>query len=248
MGVSRSFTTQYATAPTLSRGKCTRKRAQSRAWATVRCSVASMARRLTARGERRRRQLVDYAARTFATRGYHPTSISEIVDGLGVGKGVFYWYFESKEELFRQILTEAQRDLRRALRRAVEDEPDPVRRIEAGIIASVQWLDSNRHLFALLEFARTEERFSPLIRRGDEQAVADALPHVKAGIAAELIRRDDPLVLTHGILGVTYHLARVLMLEEGRSASECAQATTSFCLEGILAPSTAARRLGRAAG
>lgn len=178
----------------------------------------------------------------FATKGYHPTSVTDIVDGLGVGKGVFYWYFESKEELFRQILIDAQRDLRRSQRQAIADEPDPVRRIEQGIRTSVNWLDTHRHLFVLLEFARTEERFAPLIRQGEEQAVADALPHVKAGIAAGLMRRDDPLVLTQGILGVTDHLARVLVLEGNRPAEDAAEAAVSFCLYGILSPSTAGRR------
>ncbi|HLX89892.1 MAG TPA: TetR family transcriptional regulator [Acidimicrobiales bacterium] len=205
-----------------------------------------MARRLTARGQRRRQELIEFAARLFASQGYHPTSVTDVVDGLGVGKGVFYWYFESKEELFRQILVDAQRDLRRAQRHAIEDEPDPVRRIEAGIRASVTWLDANRQLFTLLEFARTEETFAPLIRVGEEQAVADALPHVKAGIDAGLIRRDDPLVLAHAILGVTERMARVLVLEQGRPAEEAAVATVAFCLEGILSPAAARRRLGRA--
>jgi AcrR family transcriptional regulator len=201
-----------------------------------------VARRLTARGERRRSQLIDYAARRFAAQGYHPTSVADLVDGLGVGKGVFYWYFASKEELFRQILQDAQRDLSRAQRQAVADEPDPVRRIEAGITAAVHWLDRNRHLFTLFDFARTEERFAPIVRQGEERAVAEALPHVKAGIAAGLIRRGDPLVLAHAILGVTDHLARVLVLEQGRPADEVADAAAIFCLEGILSPSAAARR------
>lgn len=207
-----------------------------------------MTRRFTARGERRRRQLVDFAARRFAANGYHRTSISDLVEGLGVGKGVFYWYFESKEELLRQILIDAQLDLRRAQRQATADEPDPVRRIETGVHASVEWLDTHPHLFTLIEFARTEERFASVIRQGEEQAVADALPHVRAGIAAGLIRREDPLVLAHAILGVTYHLTRVLMLEQSRDAHDVAAATISFCLEGILSPATAALRLGRAAG
>jgi AcrR family transcriptional regulator len=201
-----------------------------------------MARRLTARGQRRRQELLDHAARRFASQGYHPTSVTDIVDGLGVGKGVFYWYFASKEELFRQILTDAQRDLRRTQRQAIADEPDPVRRIDAGIRASVEWLDDNRHLMVLLEFARTEERFAPLVRQGEEQAVADALPHVKAGIAAGMIRREDPLVLAHAILGVTDRLARVLVLEQDRSATEVAEAAVAFCLEGILTPAAAVHR------
>ena len=168
--------------------------------------------------------------------------MADLVDGVGVGKGVFYWYFASKEELFRQILVDSQRDLARAQRQAVADEPDPVRRIEAGIAAAVRWLDENRDLFVLLEFARTEERFATLIRHGEERAVADALPHVKAGIAAGLIRRDDPLTLSHAILGVTQHLARVLVLEQARPADEAASAAISFCLEGILSESASARR------
>lgn len=50
-----------------------------------------MSRRLTDRGRERRQQLLDYAVKTFAKQGYHQTSVSQIVDGLGVGKGVFYW-------------------------------------------------------------------------------------------------------------------------------------------------------------
>src|SRR5205085_6261795 len=61
---------------------------------------ARMERRLTARGKERRQQLMEFAAARFAEGGYHPTSVAEIVQGLGVGKGVFYWYFDSKEELF----------------------------------------------------------------------------------------------------------------------------------------------------
>jgi hypothetical protein len=34
---------------------------------------------------------MSFAATRFALNGYHPTSVQEIVGGLGVGKGVFYW-------------------------------------------------------------------------------------------------------------------------------------------------------------
>src|ERR1700736_104813 len=99
-----------------------------------------MKRRLTARGQERRPQLMGEAARRFATSGYDPTSVAEIVDSLGVGKGVFYWYFASKEELLCEILREAQHDLRRCQHAAIRGEPDPVRRITLGIRASMAWV------------------------------------------------------------------------------------------------------------
>ena len=203
-------------------------------------------RRLTARGRRRRKELIDFAAHRFAANGFHPTSVTEIVDGVGVGKGVFYWYFESKDELFRQILIDAQRDLRRQQRLAIEDEPDPLRRVDAGVRVAVRWLDTNRHLAALLEMARTEERFAPLVRQGEEQAVADALPHIQAGMDAGLIRRTDPVAVAYGILGVTNYLTRALVLQGGTSADKAADMAISLCFEGIMSPEAARARLGRA--
>src|SRR3954470_23830914 len=141
-----------------------------------------MTRRLTNRGRERRRQLMEFAARRFAENGYHPTSVAEIVQGLGVGKGVFYWYFSSKEELFLEILREAQQELRRRQQQAIGDEPDAVRRIELGIRASMAWFEEHRDLFNLFQFAATEERFAPALRRGQDVAVADAVRHVKDGM------------------------------------------------------------------
>src|SRR5438874_11826747 len=143
---------------------------------TARSSVvyrSRMARRLTTRGRERRTQLMDYAARRFAENGYHPTSVAEIVQGMGVGKGVFYWYFDSKEERLAEILKEAQLDLRRRQQQVIAGEPDPLRRIELGIRATMEWIDEHRHLSKLFQFAVTEERFAPAIRRGREVTVDD---------------------------------------------------------------------------
>lgn len=193
-----------------------------------------MERRLTARGRERRRQLMDFATERFAGSGYHPTSVAEIVAGVGVGKGVFYWYFSSKEELFTEILRESQHDLRRTQSAAIGDEPDPVARIEIGIRASMTWLEENRALFNLVQFAATEERFAEVIRRGQEVAVADVVQHVKEGIVQGRMRDADPEVITHAILGVTNQLARVFVHDRERSGDDVADAAVTFCRQGLL--------------
>jgi AcrR family transcriptional regulator len=193
-----------------------------------------MNRRLTERGKERRRQLMTYAADRFAANGYHPTSVAEIVTGLGVGKGVFYWYFSSKEELFLEILRDAQHDLRRTQQLAIEDEPDPVRRIELGIRATMAWSAEHRELITLFQFAATEERFGPALRRGQDTAIDDAVRHVKEGVVEGRIRDTDPALLAHAILGVTAHLARTFIHERKEPVGEVADAAVAFCLEGIL--------------
>jgi AcrR family transcriptional regulator len=151
---------------------------------------------------------MDFAATRFAEQGYHPTSVAEIVQGLGVGKGVFYWYFSSKEELFLEILKEAQQDLRRTQSQAIDGVDDPVRRIELGIQASMRWSSEHPELYNLFAFAATEERFAPALRKGQEVAVRDVMRHVQEGMDLGEIRVGDPMLIAHAILGVTSHLAR----------------------------------------
>ncbi len=194
-----------------------------------------MTRRLTQRGLERRRQLLDYATARFAENGYHPTSVAEIVTGLGVGKGVFYWYFQSKEELFVEILREAQQDLRRAQQQAIADVDDPVRRIELGIRTTILWSADHRDVNKLIQFAVTEERFYPALRKGQEVAAKDTIKHVKDGIDRGIIRDIDPDYIAHGIIGVTGHLVRTFVHERGTPPDEVAEAAVAFVLDGILA-------------
>lgn len=177
---------------------------------------------------------MDYATHRFAEQGYHPTSVAEIVEGLGVGKGVFYWYFSSKEELFLEILREAQLDLRRSQQSAIEDETDAVRKIEQGIRASMRWSAEHRDVHNLFQFAATEDRFAPALRKGGEVAADDVVGIVTEGISEGRIRDGDPVVLAHAILGVTTYLVRVFIHEQEMDPDAVADEAVSFCLEGLL--------------
>ncbi len=177
---------------------------------------------------------MEYAAARFAEQGYHPTSVAEIVEGLGVGKGVFYWYFASKEELFLEILREAQLDLRRAQQAAIEGEDDSLRQIERGIQASLRWSSDHRDVNRLFQFAQTEERFAPALRRGGEVAADDVIRIVKEGIADGSIRDGDPVMMAHAVLGVTAYLAHVFVHEQQQAPDAVATEAVAFCLEGLL--------------
>jgi AcrR family transcriptional regulator len=194
-----------------------------------------MARQLTPRGRERRRQLIDFAIDAFAEQGYDPTSVSDIVDGVGVGKGVFYWYFDSKEALLREILVESQTRLRRCQRDAIGGETDPVRRIELGIRATMAWQAEHRNVVALTQFAASERRFSATLRQVHDVAVADIVAHVKDAIVAGQILDADPEMLARAMVGVTSHLADMMRRVEHPSADELADTAVRFCLDGIRA-------------
>jgi AcrR family transcriptional regulator len=192
-----------------------------------------MARRLTPRGKERRAQLLEYATVRFATDGYHPTSVADIVDGLGVGKGVFYWYFSSKEELFIEILRTSQREMRRTQQRAISGVEDPVRRVELGIRAGVLWLAEHNDLRRLFEFARTESTFAAAMRAGQSVLVADAVVHLKEAIVEGRIPDRDPEALAFAILGVSNQLTHVYIDGRDEDPEHVADLVVDFCMEGL---------------
>jgi AcrR family transcriptional regulator len=56
------------------------------------------------RGEETRAHLIETAARSFAEQGYDATSVAEICLRAGVSKGAFYHHFDSKQDLFLDLL------------------------------------------------------------------------------------------------------------------------------------------------
>ena len=189
--------------------------------------------RLTQRGRDRREQLIACAARLFAERGYHPTSVSDIVEELGVGKGVFYWYFSSKEELLAELLKASNHDLRKRQQLAIGEEPEPVRRIELGIRASLEWFHEHRDYFAIIQFAATDETFAPVLHRNREIAIADTIRHLNDGIVEGRIADQDPEMLAHAIHGVVSELTRVYLIEGSESVDRVNDLAVSFCLSGL---------------
>lgn len=192
-----------------------------------------MERRLTQRGKQRRNELLTCAVRLFSEQGFHSTSVSDIVDTLGVGKGVFYWYFPSKDDLFIEILRSANRDLRRRQQAAIGGEPDPIRRIELGIRATMQWFHEHRSSFTLIQFARTDDRFSEVLSQNQAVAIADAVRHIKDGIVDGVITDQVPDVLAEAVVGVTERLARTYLLERDDPVTDVADAAVDFCLNGL---------------
>ena len=196
----------------------------------------SAERRLTARGKERRDHLLAYAIERFAENGYHPTSVADIVEGVGVGKGVFYWYFPSKEALLLEILGDALLDLRRTQQAAIRDLDDPLALLERGIRASISWAASHAEIMRLVMFSWTEETFSESMKKGRRINIADTARHVQSAIDLELIPPGDPILLATAIRGVTDEIGRQLAIDGEAATDEVLDAAVRLCLYGLIGP------------
>jgi len=80
------------------------------------------------KGTATRDQILNAAARLIHLQGYHCTSLDDVLRESGVGKGNFYYYFESKEQLGYAIIDQTMQGfIARTLEPAFADtSADPV--------------------------------------------------------------------------------------------------------------------------
>lgn len=158
-------------------------------------------RRLTAQGQERKQQLLDHAATLFAERGFAETRVLDIVRAAGVAKGLFYWYFENKDALFRELVELNRTRLRQAQAAAIDPAGEPLLQVRQGAEASVRYMARYAHFFTLLEVENLEKAFADERRRGTEVHTADVASIIGAGIEDGTIRDEDPTLLAYGVVG-----------------------------------------------
>ena len=59
--------------------------------------------------------ILEAALQEFARHPYHAASLNNVIRTSGLSKGVVYYYFSSKEDLFLTLLQESIRELGAAL-------------------------------------------------------------------------------------------------------------------------------------
>jgi AcrR family transcriptional regulator len=130
----------------------------------------------------RRSELTREAARLFAEKGYHGTSIGDIADALGVQKGSVYAHIASKQDLLWDIAADGAAAFHAALDGVPEDAPAVERlrlalrahlrvvaeQLDVATVFTREWryLDDERRERFVDERRRYEERVRELFRDG----------------------------------------------------------------------------------
>jgi TetR/AcrR family transcriptional regulator len=81
--------------------------------------------------EMRRLQILDAALSAYIEKGYNGTDMDEVAAGAGLAKGLVYYYFKNKQELFRAVFDWAMGFLMEANQEAVASTAglNPVERL-----------------------------------------------------------------------------------------------------------------------
>ena len=157
--------------------------------------------------------LLEAATAEFATHGFEATSVQRIASAAGVSKAKVFYYFESKEELYAQVLD-----------RTLGPLLAPLETAPTASSAESFWASLDSGLAFAFEFGRRDPYAAALIRGlyrrgGDSPPLQRLLDRGRAAIGSWLrhgrqlgaVRTDLPVpILAEAAVGALVHVDRWL--------------------------------------
>lgn len=113
----------------------------------------------TERGRRKRAAIVAAAREVFEESGFKDARIADIAKKAGASYGSFYTYFDSKEEIFREVVREVTSEMFEFSRPRTGGD-DPAARIEAANRKYVESYARNARMMAVMEEVAAYDEFT----------------------------------------------------------------------------------------
>lgn len=162
-----------------------------------------------AKRERVRESLRETGRELFTRYGIDKTTISELTEATGIGKGTFYQFYDSKDELYLEILEDDLEEfVPRLLGNSFEAHDDPEDAIIAFLELVMDELESNPLIHQIIvkdEYDRIKAQYSEEEREAErERDAAYILPYIEQWYDDGRISGPNPETIAQTLESVAY--------------------------------------------
>jgi AcrR family transcriptional regulator len=188
----------------------------------------------------RRQQILAAARGLFAKRGYHLTTIDDIVAQAGVARGTFYLYFEDKRAIFSDLIDRFGSQLAMAIVRIVTD--DATRSVGAQVHENIRRIigtcltERAMTKILLTDAVGVDPQFDRKLASFYDSMVGLLVETLKDGQTLGIVADGEPRVLAYMALGalkeLLYQAVTLGLTEE--SAEVLTQQIYGFLCDGCL--------------
>lgn len=187
--------------------------------------------------ESKNRQIIDAAIEKFSEKGFAKTTMQEIAESAGVGKGTIYRFFDSKEDMVSGLIEAAITEITGLIRERLKSVSDPVEKLLTVISVELDYYERNRDLskFLAREVWGFQNKFADHIRniRSNQGKLLEEI--IRDGIDQKRLKEVDPETAAAAfegmILATTVHW---FMFREGFPREWIFETVKRMSLQGLL--------------
>jgi AcrR family transcriptional regulator len=98
-----------------------------------------------------RRRIVTVAGKIFTRYGFRKTSMDQIANATKKGTSSIYYYFNSKEEIFRAVVEKEAAELTKDLHEAIDKVEDPIEKLRTYVLFRMKKLNTLTNFYSALK-------------------------------------------------------------------------------------------------
>lgn len=163
-----------------------------------------------------RAQIVDVACKIFTRYGFKKTTMEEIAAASNKGKSSIYYYFPSKEEIFKAVVEKEASELKERLGQTIHSGIPPIEKLKAYILFRLHHVRAVGNFYAALN----EESLSHLdfildIRKNfDQEELREVRGILEEGMAEGKFQINNPEIGAIAIATMMKGLELPLLLSD----------------------------------
>ncbi len=159
--------------------------------------------------EKRRQDILNSAMEIFGEKGFHKGTIEDIAHNANIGKGTVYEYFDSKQEIFEQMILETLRGYTGEAKLVVDKENTTKGKLRALLTFNIEFVEKKSAIIekAFFGFENISKDFIPSIMKLHDKIFIFIQDLVEEGIRkGEINNSYDPKVITNILVNISYGL------------------------------------------
>jgi AcrR family transcriptional regulator len=142
------------------------------------------------------------AQEVFTRYGYGKCTMDDIAREMGKGKSSIYYYFTSKEDIFKAVVEKEILLMKTRILDAVSQKADPREKLKAYVLERMHWVKNMKKLYtALLNELITQPVFVEQIRKETDQVEINIVTNIlDQGVEAKTFHLEDTFLTAIAIV------------------------------------------------
>ncbi|QAA31029.1 TetR/AcrR family transcriptional regulator [Clostridium manihotivorum] len=189
------------------------------------------------RKDLKKKHILDIAIRVFAEKGYHGTTVKDVVEAADISVGTFYFYFKNKEDLFDTLYDDVSEEFYNALISSLDNINNE---IDLGFSRAITFflkvIDVNKPFarILLIEAVGLNSRFEKKRFDVTHKYVTYTASHFQEMQQLEIVNIVDVKICALAFIGTLYNvIMEWLQSDTSTSLTEYAYALTIYNLQAL---------------
>jgi AcrR family transcriptional regulator len=161
-------------------------------------------------------KIIAVAQETFKKYGFRKTTMDEIAYAAGKGKSSLYYYFKSKEEVFRAVVELEAETLKWYIRDAITNETNPKLKLKTYVVARMQGFNNMANFYVAVkdDFLSNLDFIEDVRKRYDLEEIEIVSSIIQNGIASHIYKKLDVPLTARTIVTIMKGLEIPMFMSE----------------------------------